>query len=299
MATLVTGGTGYLGGAFARALSAAGEPVVAVGRSGDGALGAEHALPVPYVHALSAGELLEVMREYGVTSAAHFATHYSPAHDVDDVDDIIDANVRFGSAVAEAAVGAGASMITFGTYWQYAGGVPNATNSLYAATKRALDDVLDYYIEARGLRAQTLVLYDVYGEDDPRGKVLTLLVSAALSGEEIKLSSGKQLINLTHVDDVVAAARHANATLNGESPRVASVRAEEFQSIRELCSTVEAVLAKPVHARWGDLADRPGSMLEPWLIDPVLPGWAPSVSLTAGIERLARARGWRGSTEVV
>ena len=296
MTVLITGATGYIGGAFARALSADGCSAVAIGRSDQETIDFDGTASVPYRQATTAPEILKVIRDHDVSVIAHFATNYIGRHEPDDVESVLQANVCFGTAVAEAAALSNAGMITFGTYWQYEGGTANATNSLYAATKRALDDIIDYYVASRDLRAQTMILYDVYGENDPRGKILTLLVDAGLTGGALELSTGNQLINLTHIDDVVAAARIACTNIGNDSPRVVSVRASDFLSIRELCGQVEDVLGCSIDSRWGARSDPPAGMLQPWLIDPVLPTWHPHVTLEAGVRRLARSRGWNGST---
>ena len=121
-------------------------------------------------------------------------------------------------------------------------------------------------------------------------------MDAGLTGGALELSSGNQLINLTHVDDVVAAARIACANIGSESPRIVSVRAPDFLSIRELCGQVEDVLGRSIDSRWGVRPDPPAGMLQPWLINPVLPTWEQHVPLEAGVGRLARSRGWNGST---
>ena len=90
-----------------------------------------------------------------------------------------------------------------GSYSQHYGGRAYSPVSLYAATKQAFQDILQFYCEVRGLRAVTLELPDTYGPDDKRPKLFSLLDRVARSGETLQMSPGEQLLDLLHVDDVV------------------------------------------------------------------------------------------------
>ncbi len=287
MSVLVTGATGFIGGRYVHSLAAAGVPVVSVGRLAVNSIDLEDGFSVPHSSASTAAEISAVMRSHGVTTVVHCATKYVAQHVTSGIAEMIDANIRFGTELAEAAANTGVGFITMGSYWQFVNGVRGESTSLYAATKNAFDGILDYYAAVRAIEPLTLVLYDVYGEDDPRSKILTLLVRAALGGQPIELSSGYQLINVTYIDDVIDAIEHVRVGGCGASLRLASVRAPEFLTIRQLCSAVEDVTGLPIDARWGARSDRPNEMMDPWLVDPVLPKWEPRIPLSEGVARLA------------
>src|SRR5207247_1687541 len=89
--------------------------------------------------------------------------------------------------------------------WQHFGGEEYHPADLYAATKQAFVDVLRYFVEAAALEVVTLELYDSYGLDDARVKLMPALRRAALDGGRIALTDGRQQLDLVHVDDVVRA----------------------------------------------------------------------------------------------
>jgi nucleoside-diphosphate-sugar epimerase len=288
-ALVVTGGTGFVGSRVVSRAEAAGHDVLLAGRTGISKLADGVSVPVATFDGSDAKGLADAFAELGVDHVLHLATRFIAQHQPGDIADLIDSNVRYGTAILDAAATVEAGVTTVGSYWQHAGSEWRHANSLYAASKSALDVIADFYVQQRQLRLSNVVLYDVYGEDDPRRKLMSVVVEAALSGAPLELSSGHQLINLTHVDDVAAgllgvveASRDAQA-----SPSVQCLRSPDFHSIRSFVSIVEEALGASVRAEWGARPDRPGEMREPWEVAPVVRGWAPRVALVDGVCRVA------------
>jgi nucleoside-diphosphate-sugar epimerase len=88
--------------------------------------------------------------------------------------------------------------VTAHTYWQhYEDNRYNPVN-LYAATKQAFEDILDYYCEAHGFSASAMVLHDTYGPRDYRKKLFSSLSEL----NEIKIPHEDRYIDFVYVDDV-------------------------------------------------------------------------------------------------
>lgn len=190
----------------------------------------------------------------------------------------------------EASARVDARITTARSFGQHAESNWRHPNSLCAASKNAFGALVDYYAVREGLCVRSVVPYDVYGAGDPRRKLLALVIEAALSGEPLELSRGFQLVNLTHVDDVVAGVVQCVHTRpSAVAPEIVSLRSAEFLSIRAVVDVVEQALKRPVAARWGARPDRPGEMREPWDVAPVLAGWVPRIGLADGICEAAAA----------
>ncbi|RME61371.1 NAD-dependent epimerase/dehydratase family protein, partial [Candidatus Parcubacteria bacterium] len=154
--------------------------------------------------------------------------------------------------------------------------------NLYAATKKAFQDILQFYIEARGLRAITLKLYDTYGANDPRPKLINLLQRAAETGEALALSPGEQKADFVHVDDVVNAYRIAAERLLGG--QVAGhegygVYTGRPLTIRRLVALMEEKLGRKLNVTWGGRPYRDREVMAPYYGLPTLPGWKPKHAL--------------------
>ncbi len=181
------------------------------------------------------------------------------------------------------------TFVNAGTAWQHVEGEPYRPKNLYAATKQAFEDVLRHYTERGQLRAVTLNLYDTYGPRDHRGKLLSALVGALRSGEQLAMGSGEQLVDFVHVDDVAAAFLHAADVARDSDGGTVSTFAISSGGpcrVRDVVELLGEVAGRPVPVRWGARPDRPGDMVTPWYAGVPLPGWRPTVGLREGLAAL-------------
>jgi len=291
MRVLLTGATGFVGSHLARSLLAGGDEIHAVVRPG------AHLERIPdlrdqvELHEDDGDSALSrLVESVGPEVTFHLATRFISEHEPRDVGPLIADNVTFPTRLLEALAGTDAPFVNVGTAWQHVDGAPYRPKNLYAATKQAFEDVLAHYRVNVGLRCATVHLFDSYGPQDHRGKLLSALVGAMRSGVPLDMSGGEQLIDLVHVDDLVRALRLA-VTAATSGPVAASYAAGTGhpRSIREVAGILERVAGQRVPVRWGARPDRPGEMREPWDAGPAVPGWAPQIPLEAGLEAWLRA----------
>ncbi|NMM22825.1 MAG: NAD(P)-dependent oxidoreductase [Phycicoccus sp.] len=281
---IVTGANGFIGRHLCNHLAAAGEDVHAIVRATSSRVVAHH--PELTIHSLlnSNAEYAAVADAVQPTVVFHLATLFAPTHERSDIARMVDANVTFGSAVADAAARGGSRLIHATTAWQHHGGAEYSPVSLYAATKQALCDIIRYFTVAEGLLASEVCLFDTYGPWDDRKKLMWLLIEHAASGEPLPMSSGHQLIDLTHVNDVVAALVHVAADPPLGERLVA--RSGSPLSVRALSALVEQVTGRTIDTRWGEHPSRPREMEEDWVVPGATTSWRPEVDLTAGVAEL-------------
>lgn len=287
---LVTGCTGFLGGHLAARLVAEGWDVHGVTRqSSGGAPGgvAEH------VHDGSTDCMVRLVCEVRPLVVFHLASQFVAVHGSGDLESLITSNVLFGTQLLEGMEAAGCTrLVNAGTCWQHFKDAEYEPVNLYAATKQAMQDVIDYWVSARSLDVVTLEIFDTYGPGDTRNKVLPLLVRAALDGAHLDLSPGDQRLELVYVDDAVDAFVTAGARLaaGGASGHERyALQAAERLSLRRIAALVERVGGRPIDAAWGARPYRDREVMEPWRLGETLPGWTPRVPLEEGIRRVIAA----------
>lgn len=290
---LLTGVTGFIGGNLARRLLASGWTVHALVRasSDTAALPGDIRL---HVRDDGAGPLTEIVAAAAPDVVFHLASLYLADHKPEQVGGLVASNILLPALLAEAMTAAGATrLVDTGTAWQHFGGGGYDPVNLYAATKQACQDVLRYYHAARGLSVVTLKLFDTYGAGDTRRKLVQLLVDAAESGEPLGMSPGEQIIDLTHVADVVDAFVAAGDRLLSSETAID----EEYLvsgdriNVRDLADLVGRALDKPIDARFGARPYRAREMMVPPQATLALPGWHRQRKLADALHTLVETKG--------
>jgi nucleoside-diphosphate-sugar epimerase len=228
--------------------------------------------------------LIGLVREIAPTDCFHLATAFRGVHCPADIGPMIDANVRFGAVLAEAAARVpGLRFVNTATVWQHFDGAPYDPVSLYAATKQAFADILRFYAEVQGLAVHTLELTDTYGPGDSRAKLIPLLLRAGADGTPVDMTDGMQLIDPVHVDDAVGALL---ATADAPAGATYGARGDGAITLRELVDRFQRATDLKVDVRWGARPARPREMLRPWMTAGPPPGWSPQVRLDDGLRAL-------------
>lgn len=289
---LVTGATGFLGEHLVRRLLVDGWETHAIVRPSSNAtilcevLGSSNV----HVHDGRTAELIDILRSVHPEIVFHLASVFVAEHSTDDVGPLVQSNILFGTQLLEAMTVAGVStIVNTGTTWQHYEGREYSPVSLYAATKQAFEDILQFYCEARGLRALTLELPDTYGPGDKRLKLFSLLERAARSGETLQMSPGEQLLDLLHVDDVVHGYElAADGLLTGHLPSLSQYRLSSGSLVRlkDVVELYRQATGHTVSVAWGGRPYRVREVMEPASPVPVLPEWQPSISLKDGLVAL-------------
>lgn len=231
-------------------------------------------------------EVLNAVEKSRAEVVYHFASLFLAEHKFEQIADLFDSNLKFPTQLLEAMIeNKCLNLVTAGTAWQNYNGKKGTAANLYAATKEALEVILKYYADARGLKAVVLKLNDTYGPGDPRRKLLSILREAATKKEPLGLSPGEQKIDLLHVTDVVNAFKVAGLRVAKNPAGVEEfyLRSGRLISIKELVQIFNKSTGKTITARWGERPYRTREVMVPWPEGEVLPGWKPEVSLESGI----------------
>jgi nucleoside-diphosphate-sugar epimerase len=254
---LITGATGFIGSHLARRLVKDGWTVHAVVRSSSNHDLIHDIEDAIYFHIYDGtiDSMQGIFAESRPDIIFHLASLFLSQHQPQDITALIQSNITFGTHLVEAAVANDCfQFINTGTSWQHYENEDYNPVNLYAATKQAFEDILKYYVEAQGLKVITLKLFDTYGPDDPRPKLMNLLKRAAETGETLEMSPGEQLIDLVHVDDVVEAfclTQGLIDEMDGSLMKDYGVTSSDPRSLKEIVFKIENELGKKISVNWG------------------------------------------------
>ena len=184
--------------------------------------------------------------------------------------------------------------INTGTSWQHHENRTYSPVNLYAATKQAFVDIVQFYVEATPMKVITLKLFDTYGPGDPRPKLFTLLRKTAEEQRALAMSPGEQLIDLVYIDDVVEAfVRAAHLLMENQVVQndEYAVSSGDAIPLRQLVELYGRVINKKLPIEWGGRPYRLREVMTPWSTGKTLPGWRPKIGLEEGIKRMETISG--------
>ena len=241
---LITGVTGFIGGELARRLIKDNWSVAIVVRDGSdlSSIADISAASTTYRYDGTTESLTSILDEAKPEVVFHLASLFLADHAPSQVTELIGSNVLFGAQLLEAMVACGVrNIVSAGTSWQNFHSNSYRAVNLYAATKQAFEDILDFYVDRYSLSSVVLKLFDTYGATDKRRKLITLIVDAVKNAQELGVSPGEQVIDISHIDDVVEHfLRAGEFSITKELPEshVFFVSGERF-TVKELVKAIE------------------------------------------------------------
>lgn len=286
---LVTGATGYLGYNIAKGFQTSGYQVFAIVRNSSDISKLLTIIDESRVYCYDGSLecMINILKTVRPDIVVHLAAKFVAEHKTSDVDELLKSNIVFSSHLFEAMSVSGVKrLVNTSTSWQNYNGCQYNPVSLYAAGKQAVEDILEYYIVSNQIEAITLVIYDSYGPDDPRGKVMSLFRKLSESGEVLNMSPGRQKIDLIYVSDIVDAYCLAvTRLLNQEIAQSKKyfLRSGTDYSLREVAEMYERVKKVKLNINWGGREYRKREVMDIAKNGETLPGWNPKISLEEGI----------------
>lgn len=274
MKILLTGSTGFLGSALLSRFHDDGVRVATVGRVKNDV------------------KLSEFMsRETPLDGCIHLATCFLPSHSEDQIHDLIDANILFGTRVLDASVRLGCRwFVNAASFWQHA--ADGAPVNLYSATKEAFQQIVSYYGAAYGLKTASLELTDTYGEGDMRKKLVNVWCQSLVEQIPLQMSQGRQEIELIHKDDVVEGFVELSRMLDSGDARISGIGetyylpVAEKMTLRLVAKVFEEATGGKLPIQWGARPERAREIMKIEHRGCPLPGWKQKVGLAAGFARL-------------
>lgn len=288
---ILTGGTGYIGSHVAKHLLDRGWEVSIIAQPQFGyenIAGFKDQLEI-FEYNNDIEELIAFFKKKDADVVMHLAaaviTNYTPQQ----IPILIRSNIEFGTEILEAMKYSNTRLfIGTGTYWQNYNSDTYNPVDLYAATKEAFEKILQYYVDAFGFRAITLRLFDVYGEDDKRPKLWTLLRDIAGTDKSIDLSPGEQLLDMVHISDVSRAYEAAYYCLKDDHDihnGVYGVSSGSLNPLKEIVSLFKSIISREMLLNWGARPYKVREVMKPYQGYKSLPNWKAEINLTDGLTK--------------
>jgi len=281
----VTGASGYIGSKLVEKLLYYDHSVFLLLRS-TAKIKVEHKNIEAIIIPAKPDDLINAIPKY-IDAVFHLASAMNTGPNGEDLDETISTNIRLPVLLLQAMRKQGIKqLINIGSYWQATSHDKQVANTIYAASKTALEAFVDYYAQYHNISAISLRLPDVYGEDDIRPKLLPSLLSTQTGGV-FNLTEGEQSIYPLHVDDVVAGIRQAQqyiATRKHKSEHFRYSIFGEKTTLREWVELFCQINKLNLELIWGGKAYPPNQIFAPFHGE-TLPNWEQRISPEEGFSR--------------
>ena len=274
MKILVSGATGFVGKHLVKKLIDEGHSVETIVR------------PCPKIDVL-----ISFMQKEKFDGVIHLASLYVAQHKSEDIENLIDSNILLGTKLLEASVKSQTPWFinTSSAGAQHFENKEYSPINLYGATKQAFEDIGAYYGEVFGLDFATIELFETFGPNDTRPKILNLLIKTSKTGESLSLSPAKKILDMSYIDNVIDGylrmmdllSKDKNKKLNGKKFAISG----EKKNLKELVRVLEKISKTKLNVNLSDEKYNPLDVMIPWKKGKKIPGWKPRISLEEGIKK--------------
>lgn len=288
MKILITGATGFIGKNLTKNLIKNHE-IFILAKMGDSI----EELPQNigcFFYEENINKLFSFTKKNKIEGIIHLAASVIVKHKINDINNLINSNIKLGTQLLECAKLLNVKwFINTGTFWQHYNNEDYNPVNLYAATKQAFVDIAKYYSETSDLKFVTLKLNDTFGPNDTRPKVFNLWNKISRTGEELRMSGGEQIIDISYIDNVVLAYERLIEILinnvidiNGKS---FALKSKDRYTLKRLASLYEKVTGLRLNIKWGARPYRKREVMVPWDKGESIPGYKENISIEDGLKR--------------
>ena len=292
MLVFLTGATGFIGSHVARLLVSEGCEVYALIRRGSDLWRIEDIAPSLQVVAcdlLAKEELEAQLSRIRPELCIHLAWYTEPGEYLTSQENIrlLIASLNLASLLESLGC---KRFVAAGTCFEYDTSLaylsessPTAPQSIYAASKLALQLVLAQLASTTRMSVAWLRFFYQYGPFEHEGRLVPSVICSLLRNQVAKVTLGKQVRDFLHVEDVASAAwAVARSDLSGP----VNIGSGEPVTVREIVTTIGAILKRPELIALGALPDRASDPRfvcadNRRLVDNT--GWAPRYDLEQGL----------------
>ena len=291
MKVMLTGGNGYIGSNLLRKLISLNYQVDLVIRPQSNLSTISDVINNCGVYKFK-GESIEMVKIFEDSKpeiVVHLAAQSSYNNNYSNVKSLIESNILFGSQILEAMSSVSVEyFINTGSYWQHNNSLVYHPNSLYAATKESFQNIMYFYEISNNIKSITLKLFDTYGPNDSRKKIIPSLIRAMKTKEKVILSPANQFLDIVYISDVVNAYIIAMETLFsnkniGKNDKY-FISSNEHIRLKQFIEKFINVMGCNIEIEWGGRPYRAREIMVPLINAPTLPNWETEINIDKGFQ---------------
>lgn len=214
----------------------------------------------------------------------NMANLYTRQSDFETIARLTEVNCLLMSLLAEACLQVNARLLHIGSAWQtdLAGGSLGLDEApIYSLQRGLASSIGRWYRKHQGLDFAEIAIADTYGPEDPRGKLITQMLTSARAGAtEFSLISQDPTLYPVYVDDVARCVAVGAMAPSAESQRPWLCAWQPGISVTELVAIINDLHDLSMVPKFGARPARPSLDFSRFSD---MPGWKPQVSPRQGL----------------
>jgi nucleoside-diphosphate-sugar epimerase len=247
---LLTGATGFIGSHLLEELINQNYEVIILKRSFSNTWRIDHLLNDVTSYDIDKVPIENIFDNHGINYVVHLATYYKKTHEYNDIEELMESNITIPTKILEQMrLHSVDYFINTGTFFEYelnskliGENQKRRPYNLYASSKIAFSEVLQYYANNYNIKAVDLKLYAPYGPKDNE-KLMVYLIKNFINKTSFNMTPCEQKWNWTYVKDIVEAYVKALKYIKKmkSNYEVFNIGYDKSYSIKEVINTLEKI----------------------------------------------------------
>jgi nucleoside-diphosphate-sugar epimerase len=148
-------------------------------------------------------ELEQKLKKIKIDIVINCATYYTKKNDIKNIENLVKTNITFCSIILEILKNKIKKFINFGSMMEYSQGNNFSPENFYAITKYSFQKIEEFYKLRHNIKFYDLKLYETYGDNDGRIKIIPTIIKNYSQNINTKIVSKNLKMNFVHIESLI------------------------------------------------------------------------------------------------
>ena len=166
--------------------------------------------------------------------------------------------------------------VSFGSKFEFDANLNYKPLNFYASIKHANDYFLKYFSEKYNISTVSLKLFDTYGSDDKRKKILNLLLNSYKKNKTLAITAGNQYLDFVHVGEISFLIKKICIDIKKNKLKgfnMFTVSSKKPIKLKSLVNNLKSILDRNLSVKFGGKKYRSNEPMIPIKKNKNYPGW--------------------------
>ena len=193
-------------------------------------------------------ELEKKIKKVKVDTVINCATYYSNKNDIKTIQHLTQTNIIFCSIILEILKDKIKKFINFGSMMEYSQGNNFSPENFYAITKYSFQKIEEFYKLRNNIKFYDLKLYETYGDNDGRIKIIPTIINNYSQNINTKIISKNLKMNFVHIESLIQVIHMIIFTKIKEGEYC--IKNNKFIKISQLINSLNKKLKKKIKIKY-------------------------------------------------